>query len=313
MPQACSKEHTMKISVILPTYRREALLCQTISEVLKQRYPDFELIVLDQSPSHEAATEAFLKQHQNDIRYYHLEKPHVVAACNKGVGYATGDILLFIDDDILIPHDELLERHARNYGDPALGSVAGKILDAANPVESIYNPESFDWKWGFLSTVFNHNTRTETVSAQGNNMSFRKEAISKIGLLDENYNGNSFRWETDMGYRLKKSGYYTIFDPTAVIIHKYNSPGGCENVNLFGRSNHSHDWYYYYFKNTFYFFLKNIGGAALLSLIWKQYRSHVMNRPFVQEGLGFEIARHRVFFTGLRDGITTYLSFKNKS
>ena len=305
-------ESIMKVSVILPTYRREALLCQTISEVLKQTYPDFELIVLDQSQSHEATTETFLKKYQNSFRYYHLEKPHVVAACNKGVEYAEGEILLFIDDDILIPHHELLDRHAKNYSDLAIGSVAGKILDSSNPVDGTYNTHCFSWKWGFLSATYNHNVRTETVSAQGNNMSFRKDVILKVGGFDENYDGNSFRWETDMGYRLKKYGYYTIFDPTAVIIHQYNSPGGCENRNLFGRSKHSHEWYYYFFKNSFYFHLKNIGGIAFVSLVWKLYRGHVLNRSYIAEGLAFEIARHRVFFTGLLDGIATYLSRKLK-
>jgi len=144
-------------------------------------------------------------------------------------------------------------------------------------------------------------------------MSFRKSVVLEVGGFDENYDDNAFRWETDFCYRLKKAGYITLFDPDALVLHHFNSPGGNENLNLFGRSSQSHGWYYSFFKNTFYFFLKNIGGAAFLSLIWGQYRSHVMNRPYVQEGLCFEIARHRVFFTGLRDGIATYLSWKNKS
>ena len=246
-----------KISVILPTYRRETLLCQTISEVLKQKYPDFELIVLDQSLSHEAITETFLKKHHNSFRYYHLEKPHVVAACNKAVEYAEGEILLFIDDDISIPDNKLLERHARNYEDSMIGGVAGKILDAANPIESTYNSNSFNWKWGFLQTSCDHNIRTETVTAQGANMSFRKSAVLEVGGFDENYDGNAFRWETDFCYRLKKAGYITLFDPDALVLHHFNSPGGNENLNLFGRSSQSHGWYYSFFKNTFYFFLKN--------------------------------------------------------
>jgi glycosyltransferase involved in cell wall biosynthesis len=295
-----------KVSVIIPTYKRETLLCNTISDVLKQRYPDFELIVLDQSPCHEAATVKFFELHKNSLRYYHLECPHVVAACNKGVEYAAGEILLFIDDDIMIPHDELITRHVKNYDDPSLGSVAGKILDAANPVEGVYDSRNFNWEWGFLSVTFNHNVRTETVSAGGSNMSFRKDAIIKVGGFDENYNGNSFRWETDMGYRLKKYGYYTVYDPTAFILHKYNSPGGCENANLFGRSHQSHDWYCYFFKNSFYFYLKNIGGPAFVFMIWKLYRGHVLNRPYILEGMNFQIARHCVFFKGLYSGIATY-------
>lgn len=303
----------MRVSVILPTYRREGLLCQTIDHVLKQDFPDFELLVLDQSPTHEMETKRFLDSVASHISYILLEKPGVVAACNEGVRNAGGEILLFIDDDIAIPDSKLLQCHVRNYQDPHIGGVAGKILDAADPVEGIYNSYSLNWKWGFLQTRCDHNMRAETVTAQGANMSFRKSVILEVGGFDENYDGNGFRWETDFCYRLKKNGFQTIYDPDALVLHHFNSPGGNENLNLFGRSSQSHEWYHSFFKNTFYFFLKNIGGAAFLSLIWGQYRSHVMNRPYIKEGLGFEIARHRVFFKGLRDGIATYLSWKNKS
>ena len=125
----------MKVSVILPTYQRENLLCQTIKDLLRQDYTDFELLVLDQSPTHEVETKRFLDSVASHIRYIHFEKPGVVAACNEGVRNASGEILLFIDDDISIPDNKLLERHVRNYEDPLIGGVAGKILDAANPVE----------------------------------------------------------------------------------------------------------------------------------------------------------------------------------
>lgn len=299
---------TMKVSVILPTYRREGLLCQTIDHILKQDFPDFELLVLDQSPTHEVETKGFLDSVASHIRYIHLEKPGVVAACNHGVQMAHGDILLFIDDDIAIPGNKLLQYHVRNYQDSHIGGVAGKILDADNPVEGIYNPESLDWKWGFLTTRCNHNTRTETVTAQGANMSFRKSVILEVGGFDEMFDGNGFRWETDFCYRLKKKGYQTLYDPDAIVLHHFNSPGGNQNLHLFGNSPLSHAWYRAFFKNSFYFYLKNIGEMAFILLVWKLYRGHVFNRPYLREGLSFEWARHAVFLAGLRDAIRNYQS-----
>ena len=48
------------ISVVIPTYGREAVLCNTIQNVLEQTYPAFELIIVDQTSSHEPATTDFL-------------------------------------------------------------------------------------------------------------------------------------------------------------------------------------------------------------------------------------------------------------
>lgn len=303
----------MKISIILPTYNREALLCQTITEVLKQQYSDFELIVLDQSPSHEEETEIFLKRHQNDIHYYHLTKPGVVGACNRGIECAEGEILLFIDDDISIPHNKLLLYHARNFCDPEVGGIAGKILDAATLAEEPYNPDSLNWRWGYFSTTWNHNVRTEVVTAPGANMSFRKSILLKINGFDENFGGNAFRFETDLCYRVKKAGYKTIFDPDAIVLHHYNSPGGNDNANLFGKSPASHMWYYHFFKNNFYFFLKDIGGINFFNLVWRLYRGHVFNRPYVKVGPTFQIARHQVFARGLADAIRLYRGFRAKN
>lgn len=140
-------------------------------------------------------------------------------------------------------------------------------------------------------------------------MSFRKDILVKLGGFDERYDGNAFRWETDMGYRLKKAGFYTLYDPTVFVLHQYNSPGGCNNANLFGRSARSHGWYYYFFKNSVYFHLKNIGGPTFIHFVWKLYRGHVLNRPYLQEGIRFHIARHRAFGKGLTAGVATYWDY----
>ncbi|MEO1791692.1 MAG: glycosyltransferase [Cyanobacteria bacterium J06629_19] len=50
------------ISVVIPTYGREAVLCDSIKSVLAQTYPAFELIVVDQTQQHEAETQAFLDE-----------------------------------------------------------------------------------------------------------------------------------------------------------------------------------------------------------------------------------------------------------
>ena len=50
------------ISVIVPTYGREEPLHDTLIDVLAQDYPQFETIVVDQTPTHEPETEAYLHE-----------------------------------------------------------------------------------------------------------------------------------------------------------------------------------------------------------------------------------------------------------
>ena len=48
------------ISVVIPTYRREKMLCDSIQDVLQQDYPNFEVLVVDQTGDHQPETQTFL-------------------------------------------------------------------------------------------------------------------------------------------------------------------------------------------------------------------------------------------------------------
>jgi glycosyltransferase involved in cell wall biosynthesis len=56
------------ISVIIPTYGREEPLRDTLEDVLKQDYPAFEVLVVDQSPTHQPETQAYLEQLANRVK-----------------------------------------------------------------------------------------------------------------------------------------------------------------------------------------------------------------------------------------------------
>lgn len=103
------------ISVIIPTYRREAPLRRCLADVLAQRHPAFEVLVVDQSPDHEPETWAALRALPPHACHVRLEHPSVTAAVNVGARMAKGSLLLFLDDDIEIDERDLLIRHARHY------------------------------------------------------------------------------------------------------------------------------------------------------------------------------------------------------
>ena len=93
------------ISVIIPTYQREAVLQATIEDVLQQEYPRFEIIVIDQTQTHQPATESYLENSAktNKIRWFRVDWASLPGARNYAVRRAEGDILIFIDDDVKLP------------------------------------------------------------------------------------------------------------------------------------------------------------------------------------------------------------------
>lgn len=294
------------VSVVIPTYRREELLCAALEDVLALEYPDLEVIVVDQTPAHSEATLAFLASVAGRVRLLRQRVPHVVTALNAGVAAARGDVVLFLDDDVRIPDRSLVGRHVRNYADPTIGGVAGRVLDAATRAEGVYDPRSADPVYGFFNTGWNHRTRALVYTAAGANMSFRRDVVGRLHGFDERFVGNAFRFENDFVLRLRRAGYAVIFDPEAEVLHFYGSLGGTENRHLLGRAPGSHAWYAAFFHNHVYCDLKHAPRRHLPRLLWRLYRSHVLNRPFLAEGPGFALRRHAAFARGVAAALRTY-------
>jgi GT2 family glycosyltransferase len=294
------------VSIILPTFEREGLLCRALADLLELDYPAREIIVVDQTPRHRPETRDYLEAIASRIRYVRQAEPSVVMAANRGIALATGEIALFLDDDIRIPGPDFIGAHARNYDDPTLGGVAGRVLDAANPAAGTFDPRSSDPVWGFFHTGWSHATRCEVTTAPGANMSFRRDLVLRLGGFDERFVVNAFRWENDFCVRVRQAGYRVIYDPEPTVHHFYGSPGGAGNRHLMGREPDSHRWYRFFFHNHLYFALKHMPPRALPRFLWRLYRAHVLNRPYAQEGPGFLLARHRAWLAGLASAWVTY-------
>ena len=76
------------VSVIVATYNRAKLLCETIDSILQQRFQDYELIVVDDGSTDN--TRAVLEGFGSRIRYLYQKNSGPSAARNAGVRHALG-------------------------------------------------------------------------------------------------------------------------------------------------------------------------------------------------------------------------------
>ncbi|HXX82022.1 MAG TPA: glycosyltransferase family A protein, partial [Thermodesulfovibrionales bacterium] len=111
------KVENSPVSVIIPTYRREQVLLDTIQYLHNLQPPPAVIIVIDQTGAHEVSVQEQLDQwdKSNEIRWVRLKKPSIPGAMNKGLLYARNDIVLFLDDDI-IPSEILIVAHGTAHG-----------------------------------------------------------------------------------------------------------------------------------------------------------------------------------------------------
>ena len=250
-----------KVSVILPTLGRGDLLCETISNILEQDYPDYEVIVVDQNdPS--ASCVAELASGDPKVRRFNIEEKGLPNARNYGVSKAKGEIVVFCDDDVILS-EGFISHHARNYGDEAVAGVAGRVLarDQHFADQRLEHNQARIAKirWFGLCQYDNFDSKIRTYAdiAQGCNMSFRKEVILKLGGFDKRFGGSAHLEETDFCIRLRNAGYRMVFDPKAELIHLKDSSGGCRAPDWY-------NWFYWYGRNHALLYVKNTKIACFL-------------------------------------------------
>src|SRR5271157_1726418 len=107
----------MKISVVIPTYKREHTIKTALQSIYGQTYTDWEAVVVDNEPNH---TYIFDNPKVKYVQY--PEKRGVSAARNKGIKEATGDLICFLDDDDVL-HSDYMEQMARPFQNPEVAIV----------------------------------------------------------------------------------------------------------------------------------------------------------------------------------------------
>src|SRR6266540_964354 len=102
----------MKLSIIIPSYNRLEQLKKVLQGLEKQTWPCNEFEVLVISDGSTDGTDDFLLTADTCLHLGAFFQPNqgAAAARNLGIAQATGEIILFLDDDVF-PFPELIEEH----------------------------------------------------------------------------------------------------------------------------------------------------------------------------------------------------------
>jgi len=132
------------ISVVVATMNRPQELADMLSTLLAQSHLPEEVIIVDQSC--DCSTESVVECCANKlgssapkIVYVHALNPDARSAAgagaarNIGIERATGDVLVFLDDDVLLEREFLQELLAVYSGYNSLGGVSGVVTNYSRP------------------------------------------------------------------------------------------------------------------------------------------------------------------------------------
>lgn len=214
------------VSVVVPTLNREAVLLDTLRDLLNQDCDDYEILVIDQSPAVNQDVLALARDHATRIRYFHAAFRGLPQARNFGWRQARKEIVLYMDDDIRAGPG-LVRAHHDCYRNPSVHAVAGGIDEAAG--DTIKGPTG---KFQYWTATPHRNFSAHKASwvehFKGCNFSCRRSALAAVDGVDEVLNvGAALYEETDLALRMQAKGFRIWFEPTARLTHLAAPSGGC--------------------------------------------------------------------------------------
>ena len=217
------------VTVAIPTFQREAVLINTLEALLQS--VTSEVIVVDQTPRHEVATEARLRElsTQGRIRWVQLDQPSIPHAMNVALLEARSPIVLFLDDDVE-PARDLIAAHAASYGGDETWAVVGQVLQPGQEPDPRPQEIAVSGLRAFLDFRFNSTQPAWVASVIACNLSVRRERALGVGGFDENFVGVAYRFETEFCRRLIRSGGRVRFEPMASVRHLRAPRGGTRSA-----------------------------------------------------------------------------------
>ncbi len=201
----------MKVSVVIATYNRRGLLDRCLECLFRQDYPkdQYEIIVVDDGSSDGTKEMVEGKSPSCGLKYLkHKERRGQSRAKNLGINHAHGEVIIFIDDDVLCP-PQFIRQHARFHKKYDNVIVDGPAINT-DRTESLFN----DKKKRFLAFLDFLGASFIT-----SNTSCKKEDLIKAGGFDEEF-GKKFGWQDrELGFRLKQMGIKRKKNRRAYVFH----------------------------------------------------------------------------------------------
>lgn len=205
----------MKYSIIIPVYNRPDELHELLYSIGRQSVTDFEVIVVEDGSTVRCADVCRKFLSRFNLHYMLKENGGPGPARNYGAAHASGDYLLILDSDVVLPDDYLVNVEAEISAHPA-DSFGGP--DAAHPdFTPIQKAISYSMT-SFFTTggIRGGKKRMDKFFPRSYNMGMRREVFNQLG----GFSSMRFGEDMDLSYRVIEAGYECRLYPTAWVWHK---------------------------------------------------------------------------------------------
>lgn len=225
-------------TVVICTRDRPESVMVALRGLAALRYRPIEVVVVDNAPSSNATMNAVLAEFSNDPRFRYVREPRPGLSCarNRGIAEASGEIIAFTDDDVIID-PWWVNGIIRGFGAvPGVGCVTGLIATAEieNEAQLYFHLRA---GWGMLCQrrIFDladhrDNSALYPYSAgifgAGANFAVSRRIFEEVGGFDEALGAGTPSGggeDLNMFVRVILGGYRLVYEPSAIVSHVHRA------------------------------------------------------------------------------------------
>ncbi|NOX71222.1 MAG: glycosyltransferase family 2 protein [Candidatus Micrarchaeota archaeon] len=195
-----------KVTVVIASYKSADTIGETIESVLKSKYENKEIIVVDDTPNNSVADvcKSF------DVRVIHNKKREGKArSLNKAIKNVKTDLFLFLDSDSIID-DKFIGNLAAWFRDGKVGAASPRF-DTKNRDSTLGRFTSFESSFWF-TLARSHMYFGSMISFRGCGVMVRASALENVGGWDE-----TLVEDMALAGKLLAHGYVIAHDPRTTV------------------------------------------------------------------------------------------------
>jgi len=284
-------------SFVLPTYRRPDVLQTCLKHLQEMNVASerMEILVYDNGSVRDSRH--VIENHSGDLCVsYCLNKPgHGLGySLCRGASEVSGDIVIELNDDALVPPDFLERITAVFDADPKIGVVGVRAIeegyDSGGDGIGVIDSDTLEIKGNFNQET---NGPIDVEHVYGFCYAYRREilecgATHDVILLAQDYSSGN-RIETDHCLSARRLGYRVVYDGSIAVTHLAKPRPDMDERSLRWRHNH---W-----RNTLYLYLKHFGPFGRKAIATRFAIHDIGLLSFIRQP---NKANWLYFFTGLK-------------
>lgn len=205
----------MKTSVIVATHARPDSVRRLVASLAPELATGSREIIIAENGT---PSPMQLSLEAVPVKHLHEARAGKCRIQNRSIAEATGEILIFLDDDLIVApgYLEAVEQFFDAHRE--FSAMKGRILAVEDPEKKV-GPMSV-----YLDLpIADHGEEVvEVRGVLGANMAFRADALRQVGLFDERLGPGAcgHEEETEMSQRLRRAGFRMGYAPKALVHHE---------------------------------------------------------------------------------------------